>query len=276
MIEVPGLKAGRQPVELAEAGGDPGDVGAGFVQLSDAFEALFQQVLDVAELGRDAALREVEHDLLGAVDEHLRLARALPAELRDLLAGGDQAAERRHLADDACVVRGVRRRRHERCELVHPHASAHVLELAAFLELVDERDRVDRLTLRIEREPGAIDLGVTCAVEVRRVEDFAHRPDRTRGEQHRPEDRFFGLEVLRWCDRSGFCELGDRCHSFGVDHPLHGVSICGTRSFRHVLFRLFAAEKNECSHAVRTESVDGSPATSGNFLDKFTPGGKCC
>ena len=90
--EVAGLEPGRQPVEVAEAGGDPGDVGAGLVQRGDPLEALLEQILDVAELRRDAALREVEDDLLGAVDEDLRLAGPLPPELRDLLAGRDQAA----------------------------------------------------------------------------------------------------------------------------------------------------------------------------------------
>ena len=40
----------------------------------------------------------------------------------------------------------------------------------------------------LERECRAVDLGVTLSVEVPGVEDFAHRPDRARGEQHRPED----------------------------------------------------------------------------------------
>ena len=166
----------------------------------------------MAELRRDAALREVEDDLLGAVDEELRLARPLPAELGDLLPRGDEAAKRGHLANDARVVRGVRRGRDERCELVQPHASADVLELATLLELVDERDRVDGLSLRVQRERRAIDLRVTLSVEVRGVQDLADRPDRARGEQHRPEDGFFGLEVLGRRDRSGFGELGDRCH----------------------------------------------------------------
>ena len=90
--EVARLEPGRQPVEVAEARGNAGDVGAGLVQLRDPLEALLEQILDVAELGRDAALREVEDDLLGAVDEDLRLAGPLPAELGDLLAGGDQPA----------------------------------------------------------------------------------------------------------------------------------------------------------------------------------------
>ena len=217
--EVAGLEPGGESIEIPEAGRDSGDVGAGLVQSGDALEAFLQQLLDVAELRGDPALREVEDDLLGAVDQDLRLARSFPAELGDLLTGGDEAAQRRHLADDARVVRRIRGRRHERRQLVHPDSPADSLELTAFLELVDERDRVDRLALRVEREARAVDLRVALTVEVGGIEDFAHRSDRTRGEQHRPEDRFLGLEVLGWRDRSGFCELGDRCHAARSEPP---------------------------------------------------------
>src|SRR5205085_1510432 len=122
--EVPGLEPRRQPVEVAEAGGDSRDVGAGLVQRGDSLEALLEQILDVTELRRDSALRQVEDDLLGTVDEYLRLARAVPPELSDLLAGGDQSAQRRHLADDARVVRRIGGGRHERRQLVQAYTSA--------------------------------------------------------------------------------------------------------------------------------------------------------
>ena len=84
--QVARLEAGRDAVDVAEAGRHAGDVRAGLVELRDPLEALLQQRLDVAELGRDAALGELEDDLLGPVDELLRLAGALPAEPRDLAA----------------------------------------------------------------------------------------------------------------------------------------------------------------------------------------------
>ena len=67
--EVPRLEAGGQAIQVTEARRDPGDVLAGLVELGDPLEALLQKALDVAELGGDALLREVEDDLLGAVDE---------------------------------------------------------------------------------------------------------------------------------------------------------------------------------------------------------------
>ena len=158
-------------------------------------------------------------DLLGLVEQIGRLAGTLPAEPRDLLADADEAAQRPHLVDDPRVVRRVRRRRDERGELVDPRPAADVLELAALLELVDERDRVDGLALRVERERGAVDLGVALAVEVAGVEDLADRPDRAGGEHHRPEHRLLGLEVLRR-DRGGLRRWdGLDDHYAGVETP---------------------------------------------------------
>ncbi len=60
--------------------------------------------LDVLEAAADAVLGEVEHHLLGPVDELGRLARPVPAEPLDLLADDREPAQRRHLADDPRVV----------------------------------------------------------------------------------------------------------------------------------------------------------------------------
>ena len=84
--EVAGLEARRELVELLEARGDAGDVGARLVEVRDPLEALLEQLLDVREVARDALLRELEDPLLGAVDEIGDLAGALPAEAGDVLA----------------------------------------------------------------------------------------------------------------------------------------------------------------------------------------------
>ena len=122
---------------------------------------------------------------------------ALLPQPDDLLARTDEPAERRHLLDDPRVVLDVRRRRDERRQLGDAPLAARGLELAALLELVDERDRVDRLALRPQRERGAVHLRVALAVEVPRVEDLADRPDGDRREEHRAEHGLLGLEVLR-------------------------------------------------------------------------------
>ena len=127
--------------------------------------------LDVLEAAADAVLGEVEDHLLGAVDELGRLAGAVPAEPLDLLADDREPAQRRHLADDPRVVAGVRGRRDERRDLVDALLAADLLELAVLVELVGDRDRVDRLAVLVELERGAVDLGVRLAVEVARVDD---------------------------------------------------------------------------------------------------------
>ena len=86
MIRLPSWKPDVMPVEVAEAGGDAGDLGAQLVQGGDALEALLEQLLDVAELALCALLREVEEDLLGLVDELVVVAGPLPAEAGDLAA----------------------------------------------------------------------------------------------------------------------------------------------------------------------------------------------
>src|SRR5207249_8032712 len=110
---------------------DTGHVRARLVERRDALEALLEQILDVTEHRRDTALRQLEHDLLGAVDELHGLAGPFPPELCDALPGVDQAAERRHLAHDARVMRRVRRGGNERGELVQAPASADILQLAS-------------------------------------------------------------------------------------------------------------------------------------------------
>ena len=81
---------------------------------------------------------------------------------------------------------------------MEPDAAADLLELAALLELVLERDRVDRLVLAVQRERRAVDLRVRLAVEVGGVEDLAHGRDRERRDHHRAEDGLLSLQALGW------------------------------------------------------------------------------
>src|SRR5581483_11183779 len=87
------------------------------------------------------------------------------------------------------------------------HAAADLVELTSLLELVRERDRVDRLVLAVELERGAVDLRVRLAVEVARVEDLADGGNRAGGDHHRAEDRLLRFEILR---RDGAGDRGRR------------------------------------------------------------------
>src|SRR5437868_2045317 len=88
--QVPRLESGGEPVEVTKPRGRSGHLGARLVKSGDPFEAVLQQLFDVAELARDTGLRQVEDDLLCPVDEVGRLTRPLPAENRDLAARPNQ------------------------------------------------------------------------------------------------------------------------------------------------------------------------------------------
>src|SRR2546423_8595444 len=105
--EVRGLEAGGDPIQVLEAAREPGHLGAGLVEVADPLERLDERVLEEDELALRTALAEVVDELFGARDELRRLAFALPAEVRDLATGADQAAQSRRLADDLRVVAGV-------------------------------------------------------------------------------------------------------------------------------------------------------------------------
>jgi hypothetical protein len=105
-------------------------------------------------------------------------------------------------------VRGVGGGGDEGRELVDPDATPRVFQLAALLERIDQRDRIDGLAFRVQRERGPVDLGVAFPVEVSGVEDLADGPDRPGGEHHRAEDRLFGVEILGR-DRGRLRRLGD-------------------------------------------------------------------
>ena len=88
----------------------------------------------------------------------------------------DQAAEQRLLADDARVVLDVRRRRHRVDEEADVLLAAAAVELAAPLQLVGERERVDDAPALGDREHRAEDPAVALRVEHRVVDvlDGAH------------------------------------------------------------------------------------------------------
>src|SRR5205823_3026796 len=118
----------------------------------------------------------------------------------------------------ARVVAGVPAGGDKRRELVDADLAADSVELAALLELVDERDRVDRFALGVQSEGGPVNLRVALAVEVGGVENLADRPNRPGGDHHRAEDGLLGVEILRrdWGGLRGLRrlgELGDLSHS---------------------------------------------------------------
>jgi hypothetical protein len=271
--QVSRLEAGGEPVEVAEAGGRPGDVRAGLVEGRDPLEAVLQQLLDVAELARHARLREVEDDLLCAVDEVVGLAGPLPAQLGDFAARPNQPAERRHLAHDARVVAGVGARGTSAASswmrTRPPAASSSPRSSSSSTSVIASTGS----PFRVQRQRRAVDDRVALAVEVARVQDFADRPDRAGGEHHRAENRLLGFEILRR-DRGGLRSWASwairvtpstlRANAEGLDD--------GTFD-RPQIGRQAAVCRHKGTHVFqryRTTPVGEKHARSGKFVPKST------
>ena len=109
-----------------------------------------------------------------------------------------QPPQHRVLAHDARVLADVADGGHGAREQVDRGAAADALEQAALLEVLDERERVDRLAHRVEVEHGLEDQAVRLAVEVLRLEALVddQRGQRRVRQQHGAEHGLLGFEVL--------------------------------------------------------------------------------
>ena len=101
------LEAGRQRVEVGEAGPDAADLAAVGVQVVEPVVGVVEQRLERAEAGVDALLADREQLRLGAVDRLLDLGRVLVADAGDPAGRADQVAQDRLALDDPRVLGGV-------------------------------------------------------------------------------------------------------------------------------------------------------------------------
>src|SRR5665647_984125 len=194
--EVGLLKATGALVDALEAAGDAADA-AVFLHLVEVLEVAHQDVPDVLKLGDAALLLDGEDLLLAAVQKVMGVTGVLVAQLGDLVANTDEAAQHALLAHDARVVTGVGRRGHELGQRVHEVAPPGPLQHAVAIELGAERDHVDLLAPVVEREDGAIDEPVCVAVEVVGSERLGDGGDGVGVDQHGAEHRLLRLEVVR-------------------------------------------------------------------------------
>ena len=166
--QVARLEPGRQPVEVAEA-----RTAMPVTSAPASYSAVIRSKLSFSSSSMwlnsvaTPLLREVEDDLLGPVDELGGLARPLPAEPRDLAARADEAAQRRHLADDPRVVARRSRSRGRAppargCATRPPTSSSSPRSSSSSTSVIASTGS----PLRVEVERGAVDLRVALAVEV--------------------------------------------------------------------------------------------------------------
>ena len=128
--QVARLEAAGDLVEVLEARRRAGQRGAFERQLVQLVELLVQHVLDRAEVLLAVVARDLEHRLLGLLDELARRRVVAEHALLDLVRGLQQPPQQRVLAHDLRVAAGVPGGRDEPGELVDRRRPAGVLELA--------------------------------------------------------------------------------------------------------------------------------------------------
>ena len=163
-----------------------------------------EDVVDRAEVLAAVLVGDLEDRALGDVDELARRRVVRVDAGLDLVGRPQQPAQHRVLADDPRVLADVADRRHARGQQVDRGAAAGRVELAGLLEVLDERERIDRLAAVVQGEHRGEHDPVRLAVEVLGVEALVDDERRQRGvgQQHRAEHGLLGLEVLRRRDRT--------------------------------------------------------------------------
>ena len=215
-VERGGLEPEQDPVQLVVAGGHPGDVGAPLAQLLDPVQPRAQQLVQRAHGVGRAALAHVEHHLLRLVDRRLHVLGDRVADVGDLARHADQLAQQRVLLDDRRVVPRVGDRRRVGLQRDEDRGVADGVEQARALELVGHRHRVDGLAPLHEGLDGPEDVPVGRLVEVARAAQLDADRRRVVGQEHRPEQRLLGLEVVGRHARAARHGVGGRSQRPGA------------------------------------------------------------
>ena len=199
MIRLPGWK----PPVIASMSRKPAGVPVISISPVESFSrrstSSWRISAEQAEVARLLFVGDFEEQLLGPLRELPRLAGPLVDPALDLLAGAEQPPQQRVLLDDLRVVLGVAGRGHFRGKLGDVVLASRFVDLVALGQRLGDAELVDRLGVRVEVVRGFEDQPVPIEVEVRRVQlhlvDYPRQ--RRLGDQHRPDHRFLGFDVLR-------------------------------------------------------------------------------
>ena len=157
MIRLPGWK----PPVISSRSLKPDGVPVSEVPSSDSRCSLSssscEHLLDRAEVLLAVVAGDLEHRLLGLLDELARRRPVAEHALLDLVGALQQPPQQRVLAHDLRVAAGVAGGRHDAGQLVDRRAAADVLELADLAQAVGDRQHVDRLAVVVEREHRLVD-----------------------------------------------------------------------------------------------------------------------
>ena len=187
-------------VEAAEARRRAGHLRLAAGQLLEALGLVDEDLGDRAEVAGLLGAGDVEEQLLGLLDQLLRLALARVDRLLDPLRGAEQAPQHRVLLDDLRVVAGVAGDRRARGERRDGLAAADLLELVLAAQELGDGQRVDRLGAVVE----LVDRARRSSRGGRgRSPRAASRTSTTTGsiaasrDHHRAQDRLLRLQVVR-------------------------------------------------------------------------------
>ena len=152
--QLAGLQALGERVELREVGGHAGDQLLVLDALLEGVPPLADDRGDVADLRAAPLLADLEDRLLGLVDRLLDRGGVVEPEAAHLAARLDEPPPQRVGDDDVRVVAHARGARHHQGELGDVVHAAGTSDARAAVELVAQRDGVDRLAAIVERERG--------------------------------------------------------------------------------------------------------------------------
>ena len=146
---------------------------------------------------RVAALRDSEHVRLGLVDGLVHVGGSAVAQLGDLACGADEAPPCGVIGDDAGIARRVARHRRAGLHLHERAGAAHGVQEAEALQLRGDGDGVDRLAAAVQADDRLEHVSVRRPVEVGGLGQLHRIADRRGGQQHRPQQRRLGGQIVR-------------------------------------------------------------------------------
>ena len=166
MIRLPGWKPPVIASRSAKPDGGAGERLALGRELLPLVDLRVEDVADRAEVLLAVLVGDLEDRALGAVDELARRGLVAVDAGLDLVGRAQQAAEHRVLAHDARVLAHVADGGHGAGQQIDRGAAAGLVELAGELEVLGEREHVDRLARPVQVEHRLEDRAVALAVEV--------------------------------------------------------------------------------------------------------------
>src|SRR4051812_14529665 len=257
--QVAGLEAAGERVEVLEAGRRADDRRALERELLQLVQLGVQQLLDRAEVLARVLVGDLEDRSLRHVDQ---LARAglVAMDLRlDLVRGVQEPAQHRVLAHDARVLADVADRGDRAGQELDRRRAADRLQLAGLLEVLDQRQRVDRLADRVQVQHRLVDAAVRLAIEVAGLQALVDDQRRERGvrQQDGAEYGLLGLEVLRRGDRAEAVRvsagLGRRAHRAVESRSPTGSNVRSSRLLRALTKKRRATRRFGVSYGGRAD-----------------------